>query len=305
MEARICKLKKLLFIILSICNFSNASEIQKLPITGQVVDYMARPVENAEVAIIEVERINNEYTYKTIAPFVKTNKDGLFEVQADVFSQRNTYAVARKNGLAYAWDGLNYSSNTLGKGKFLLVLEKANTLTGKVVNYNGEAISGATVQAVPKTSYLTRLNQSPMYGPKEWFSTLTDSEGVFSFDYFSEDTSADFYVKAKDWNCTYIFTTHYQSCCGFEVWSPDIKLVLPQEGKIKGKVIEENTGKAIEGVELLIQKSGDREDIVNCYFPVIIKTGKDGSFTCEGIPEGNHTIEVLTKENQTSDWITE
>ncbi|MBN1973526.1 MAG: carboxypeptidase regulatory-like domain-containing protein [Sedimentisphaerales bacterium] len=302
MEARIYKVTKLLLIVFCICNFSNAEGIQKLPITGQVVDYMARPVEGAEVAIIGIEHINNEYMSKTIAPIVKTNKDGRFEVQANVTSQYDTYIIARKKGMAYAWDGLNYSRNTLGKGKFLLVLEKANTLTGKVVDYNGKAVSGATVQAVPKTSYLSRLNQRPIYGPKEWFTTETDSEGVFSFGYFSEDSSADFRVKAKGWNCTYKFTTHIQNCCGFEVWRSDIKLVLPQETKIKGNVVEESTGKSVDGVELLIQKGSDREDIVNCYLPVSVKTGKNGSFVCEGIPVGNHTIELVTEESQTADW---
>ncbi|MBN2182834.1 MAG: DUF2606 family protein, partial [Sedimentisphaerales bacterium] len=191
---------RLLFIFLSLnlCCGLSAQESQKILITGQVVDSKARPVEGAEVAVIENEYSYGEYSAKVVAPFVKTDKNGRFEVQADITSQYNIFIVARKAGLAYAWDGLNYSSNTKGKGNFLLVMEKAYTLSGKVVDHNGKSIPGVTVQALPKTSYMYRLYQRPIYGPKEWFTTKTDSNGVFSFDYFSADVSSDFYVKAPE-----------------------------------------------------------------------------------------------------------
>ena len=65
MKARLYKLTKLLFIIVCFYSYNNALGNQKLPVTGQVVDYLARPVENAEIAIIQAERIiNNEYTSK-------------------------------------------------------------------------------------------------------------------------------------------------------------------------------------------------------------------------------------------------
>ncbi|MBN2591289.1 MAG: redoxin domain-containing protein [Sedimentisphaerales bacterium] len=297
-----------LLLILSFFNIHDiigAQEIQKLPITGQVVDYMAKPVEDAEIAIIEVERINDEYMSKVIAPFVKTDGDGIFEVQANVTSQYDTYIVARKKGLAYAWDGLNYGGNTKGKGKFLLVLEKANTLTGKVVDYKGNAVPGAAVHAIPKTSYMSRLHQRPIFGPKEWFITKTDENGIFSFDYFSQDVSSDFHIKAPYFNCTYKFTTHIQNACGFEVWRSDIKLALPQEGKINGRVVEEGTNTPAGGVKLLIKTGRDHEDILNRYLPVTVVSNSDGSFSCEGLPEGNHIIELFTNKTETADWIAE
>jgi peroxiredoxin len=287
------------------CSLSVTNENPSLTITGQVVDYMARPVEGAEIAIINSNYYDGEHYTKVIAPFVKTDKTGQFEVQANVISQYDTFIIARKHGLAYAWDGLNYSMNKKGKGIFLLVLEKANTLTGKVVDYQGNAVPEASVHAIPKTSYLSRLHQRPIFGPQEWFTAQTDSNGVFSFDYFSEDVSTDFHVKAPRWNCTYKYTTHYQNACGFEVWRSDIKLVLPQERKIKGRVVEAGTGKSMEGVELLINTGKGREDILNRYLPVTVVTGAEGSFVCEGLPEGKHIIESAIKEAQIADWVDE
>jgi hypothetical protein len=288
-----------------VCAYGQTKDSRKLPIEGQVVDHMARPVEGAEIAIIQSNYYDGEYHTKVIAPFLKTNKNGQFEVQADVTSQYNTYIIARKAGLAYAWDGLNYSSNKKGKGIFLLVLEKVNTLTGKVVDYQGNAVSRASVHAIPKTSYLSRLCQRPIFGPKEWFTTETDPNGFFSFEYFSEDVSSDFHVKAPDWTCTYKYTTHSQNACGFEVWRSDVKLVLPQESKIKGRVVEARTGNSVEQVELLIKTDKDTEDIFNRYLPVTVKTGPDGSFVCEGLPEGNHIIESAIKETHVADWVAE
>ncbi len=299
MERRICKITTSICFIFCICNFSNAIENQKLLIYGQVVDYMARPVEDAEIAII------HRYDYnKMLAPFVKTDKDGRFEVQVNATS-KYAYIVARKKGMAYAWDGLNYQGQAQGKMEFLLVLEKANTLTGKVVDYNGKPVPGASVAAIPKNCYSYNLYQSQIFGPAEWFTAKTDSNGIFSFDYFSKDVSSDFQVKAPACNCTYKYTTHYQAAYGFEVWRTDIKLVLPQERKIKGRVIEEGTSKPAGDVELLIKTGRDLKDITNCYLPVTVVSDSDGSFICEGLPEGNHIIELVTKETEVADWAAE
>ena len=239
-----------LFISLCVCGINRAQEGQKLEITGHIVDSLARPVEGAEVAVYEREYRNGDYYAKVIAPIGRTHEDGRFKLQAIVSSQYNTFVVARKDGLALAWDGLNYSSNTKGKGCFLLVLEKVCTVTGVVLDHTGKAVPGAKVQALPKTSYISRLSQRPLFGPVKWFTTVTDDRGAFCFNQFAADVSTDFWIRAPTLNCTYKFTTHYQNCCGFEVWRPNIRLTLPQEGDIKGHVIEVETGTPVGGVIL-------------------------------------------------------
>jgi hypothetical protein len=150
-------------------------QAKPLTFTGMVVDYTAKPTEGAEVAVYEQEYHNGEETAKIIAPTVKTDQQGRFSLQADVSSQYGTFIVARKEGLALAWDwvDLNYNSNFRGKGHFLLVLEQACTVEDIVVDYAGKAVSGAEVQALPVTSYMSRLSQRPIRAPKEWF-TVSD-----------------------------------------------------------------------------------------------------------------------------------
>ena len=292
-----------LFISLCICGIDVAQESQVLEIAGQVVDYMARPVEGAEIAVYEREYRNDGSYAKAIAPKGKTDRQGHFILQAMVSSQRNTLIVARKDGLALAWDGLNYGRNTKAKGHFLLVLEKACTMTGVVVDHTGEVVRGARVRALPVTSYMSRLRQRQILAPAEWFTTVTNDNGVFSFNRFADDVSADFRIKAPMLNCTYKFTTHYQDSCGFEVWRRDIKLALPREGNIKGHVLEAGTDKPVGGVKLTIQADRDRRDILNRYCARTVVSGADGSFACKGLAEGKHKIEIANSETETAKWV--
>lgn len=291
------------FVCLSVCGHIQAKDSRKLPIEGQVVDYMAKPVAGAEVVVYEQVYRNGEQSPYMIAPMIKTDRQGRFSLQADVSSQYGTFIVARKEGLALAWDGLNYSRNTKGKEHFLLVLEKACTVTGIVVDHTGKAVSGAKVQALPKTSYMSRLSQRPILAPKKWFTVETDSQGRFQFNQFSADVSCDFWVNAPRLGSTYKYTTHYQNCCGFEVWRSDIRLVLPQEGDIKGRVVEAKTNKPVGGVDLTIQADRDREDILNRYCIRTIKTEANGVFECSGLAEGKHKIELAAPEDETASWI--
>jgi protocatechuate 3,4-dioxygenase beta subunit len=272
-------------------------------VSGQVVDSRARPVAGAEVAVYETYAIARDEYGRLIGPIVKTDEKGEFSLEANVTSQYDTFIVARKPGLALAWDGLNYSLNTLAKGHFLLVLEEPCTLTGVVVDTSGKPAVGAKVQAVPKTSYMSRLSQRPMFAPTEWFTTQTDEKGVFRFDAFAADVGSDFRVEAPGWNCVYTFTTHYQNCCGFEVGRSDIRLVLPQEHPVKGRVVEEGTDRGVAGVSLTIAPGGDRENILNRYLAKTVVTGADGTFVCEGVPEGENRISLTAVEDETPAWV--
>ena len=278
--------------------------VSALPIGGRVVDYLARPVAGAEVAVYEKKyQQNGEQLGRIAGPVVRTDERGHFALEAEVTSQYGTFIVARKEGLALAWDGLNYSRTDKGRGRFLLVLERPCTIDGLVVDPAGNPVAGAEVQAVPKTSYHSRLHQRPMLAPKEWFTTRTDAAGRFAFANFSADVTTDFWVKAPALAATYKFTTHYQNCCGFEVGRPDIRLVLPQERKVAGRVIEQETGRPVQDVTLLIKSGRQREDITNLYLPYTTVSDAEGRFAFAGVPEGKHAIEPIFSEEQTPDWV--
>ena len=292
------------FVLLSlcVCGLSQAKESQKLTIKGQVVDYMARPVEGAEVVVYEEVRRNSKHVAKVITSIARTDQEGHFEICEEINSRNYTHIVARKQGLAMAWDRVNRYGITKGKGRVVLMLDRPGTLSGIVVDHNGRPVSGAKVQAVPKTTYISRFSQDPIVGPGQWFSTQTNSQGIFRFESFSPDVNSDFWIKASTSNCTYAFTTHSQNSCGFEVEKPNIRLVLPREARAQGRVVEAETGRPIEGVTLAIQDHRQRGNIHNRYRTCTVTSGKDGRFLCQGLPEGKSRIKLATLELQKGQW---
>jgi protocatechuate 3,4-dioxygenase beta subunit len=290
---------------LLICGVCRGREDQGLFISGRVVDYQAQPVADAEVAVYQKEYLLREYTAQVIAPIVRTDQQGAFALRAQVTSQYNTFIVARKAGLAMAWDGLNYSSNTLAKGYFLLVMEKPHVMTGMVVDHEGNPLSGARVQALPKTSYMSRLSQRPMMAPTKWFGTETDSLGQFHFGMFSADVSADFWVQAPGLRRTYTFTTHAQNRCGFEVWRKDICLALPEEQRVVGHIRAAKTDRPVAGLRLTVRAERNREDVSNRYRSFDVVTDAQGGFVCEGLPVGKSKFQLHASVTETADWISE
>lgn len=87
---------------------------------------------------------------------------------------------------------------------------------------------------------------------KGWFTTQTDANGRFLFNNVPEDATADFGVKAP--GRALIWTT-CDSGLGqgeqFTAGRTDIRIVLPPEGCIQGRVIKKETGEPLAGVQLL------------------------------------------------------
>ncbi len=273
-----------------------------LEITGQVVDSQARPVEGAQVAVYEQYGIARfEDDARLISPIVKTDPQGHFQLQANVSVQQNTYVVARRSGLALAWDRLNRAQYTLGQGHFSLVLEPPCVLAGQLVDPNGKPVAQARVQALPITSYLDRLHQRPILAPKKWFTTTTDSQGRFRFEQFAADVSATFRVEVPGSAGTNVFRTQRMTACGFEVWRADIRLMLPQEGTIKGRVVNDR-GRPVGGVDLLIGPLGSPGDM-GLYLLRKTRSTPGGTFMIGNIPEGPHQIEVVPPEQGLERWV--
>ena len=150
-------------LILGICTASSPA----MTITGQVVDNKARPVPGAEVVVCETYRIGFfDDDARTISPVVRTDAEGRFALDVGVTSQRDAFLVARKAGLAHAWERLNGTLSTRDRKHFPLVLEPAGVLTGQVVDADGKPAPGAEVQATPASSgVLTTSSRGPSPAP--------------------------------------------------------------------------------------------------------------------------------------------
>ena len=158
------------------------------------MDSRARPLVGAEVAAYEqfYDYSAGEVYAKLLGPIGKTDANGRFVLNAGIRKQYNVYLIARKNGLALGWGCLDpYSRGDKAQGNFNIVLEPPSVLAGTVVDKAGNPIAATEVRALPKTSSLYDLRQSPILAPRQWLITQTDAKGNFSFDNFAPDVSAD------------------------------------------------------------------------------------------------------------------
>ena len=272
--------------------------------TGRIVDSDAQPVVGAEIAAYEKlydYSIGEEYT-KMLDRIRKTDSNGQFTFDADISTQYNVHIIAWKKGLALGWDIFNPGIGFKTKANLLIILEKPCLLDGTVVDETGKPVAGAKVQAVPKTSYLSRLRQRPIIAPKEWFTTQTDEKGKFSFNNFAADVSADLWIEAPGRDSVYKCTTYYLSGCGFKVGRTDVHIVLPPESPVRGKVVHAETGEPVADIELQIRPNSIRE-ILNPYIPRRAASGLDGSFRFDSIAVGKHILEVIVPENEIAEWV--
>jgi protocatechuate 3,4-dioxygenase beta subunit len=272
-----------------------------MTITGQVVDSKARPVQGAEVVVCEQCRIRGfDQDAKVISPMVKTDAQGRFTLEADVTTQRDAFVVARKPGLAYAWEWLNGQIGILSERHLSLVLEPACALTGQVVDLEGRPVAGAEVKAIPVNMGGFGARR-PIHGPRQWLTVTTDAQGRFRFEQFAADGSAGLWVQSPRGGSRYVFPPPEWKSLPFEVWRPDIRLVLPWEGTIRGRVVD-GQGQPVGGVDLMVRSGGKGEDITSRYVVRRTTSDRTGAFAFAGLPEGPHWINVLPPEQGPALW---
>lgn len=270
---------------------------------GQVVDSKAKPVAGAEIVAFEkcLDYYRSVDYAKMLTSVQRTDNDGRFLLNVTPTSQYDTYVVARNEGFALGWDALSYNHDYKAQGKFYIILEKPNELAGKVVDAEGAPVAGATVWALPKTCYLHRLRQRPIYGPQEWLTVKTGGNGTFAFRNLPADASADFWIKVAGRDLVYHYTPQVMSNIGFEVGIEDLELVLSRPTTIQGKVLEKRTRAGISGVRLLLQANPHEQQ--QRYRAHELFSGPDGAFSIRGVPAGKHALRIVTPFDRTAEWV--
>ncbi|UCF14856.1 MAG: hypothetical protein JSW59_15715, partial [Phycisphaerales bacterium] len=273
-----------------------------LTLQGRIVDIKAQPVSGAEVAVYEqfYNYSTGENYAKLVDEIKRTDADGRFVVGANIHVRRRVCVVARKEGLALGWDVLDFSIDDKAVANFNIILEPPCALAGTVVDEEGRPVVGAKVRALPKTSYLERLRQRPILAPEHWLTTRTDNKGRFSFKNFAADVRSDFWVDAPGWASVHKYTTNYLSACGFEVGQTGVRLVLPREVPVRGRVINGDTGNPVPGANIVIRPDPDSIGAnINPYCPMQTISGQNGQFHFDGVPDAKHFIEASVSQNET------
>lgn len=271
----------------------------KVNYTVKVVDINGNLVVGAEVAVLEViyDYADGQKRMELIDK-QKTGSDGSTVLNLDFSRHRGACIVVRKKSLAVTWNRLDNNALPVDGSELTMLLDKACVLAGTVVDELGKPIAGARVRAELDSSYLD--NEHRISAPEDWFTVETDDKGRFHFGNVPPDGSADFLVTAIGKANVYTFMAS-DSMPGYRYAAgrTDIRIVLPDEAKIQGQVVD-SVGKPVAGIRLLARSN---KVVANYYSTNRAVSREDGRFLFENIPADTYSLQVVVQEDRIADWV--
>lgn len=261
---------------------------------GTVIDSQGNPLDEAAVAAYEMF-CNAAGGFKSrLIGEAHTKADGRFSFEA-VPSVKKTRSmggivVADKQGLATGWTNWPL----YGTQQTKIVLGKASKLEGVVMDEKSVPVADADIRAVlfkEKTSETDEFPWLPGIAPMQCLAAKTDSSGRFLLSNIPPNVRADLLITAQGLATTY--TRRPDSKGGYEgaafaAGRTDIKVVLQAEGRIEGRIINEETGEGIPATKLAV---------VPTFSPTFFErfvciSGQDGGFSVGGLQNGKYLVRL-------------
>ena len=261
-------------------------------VTGRVVDAEGTPVAGARVsayALMENLRLSHVWM-ELLARTESSGEDGAFEmpvsVDTDGGAERSPirgFCVAEKEGFAIGW------REGEGEGRVEIRLAEPAVIGGRVVDRRRRPIAGAEVRALvsaERAEDMDRLLGLPGF---EGLTARTDERGRFVLDNIPIGARAELLVDApgKAKICTFPRDADWPYTFQFPAGKRNIRITLPDEGIVAGRVIDDE-GKAAGGVELLLVSSHDEvfSRVRTCV------SQADGTFQIDSLLPGEHTLQL-------------
>jgi len=272
---------------------------QKVHYTVKVVDINGSPIVGAEVAVLEVtfDYADGQKRMELIEK-EKTGPNGTTELNLDFSRHRDIFIVAHKKPLAITWDRLFHRDLPVDGSQLTMQLDKPCILAGSVVDRLGKPVVGARLRMELDCHSLE--NKHRINSPENWLTVETDDNGRFSFKKIPPDGSADFLVTAQGKANVYTFMAS-DSMPGFRYAAgrSDIRIVLPDEAKIQGRVLDPS-GKPVSGVRLLARSD---KGVANYYSTNRAVSEEDGRFIFENVAADTYSLQVVVQEDRRADWV--
>ena len=274
---------------------------------GRLLTYEGHPVAGAEVVCYE-QLLAHWEGQRGFAVLGRTQSDadGRFRLSIVVRNSRNVWAAAYKEGLALGWQHalrwINYPIG-LADAHFQIRLGKPHIVGGQVVDEDGRPIPGSSLRICLRGNRLSTLEATTVdfCNPVEWFTTRTDAQGRFRFTNIPAGVTADFRAeaagKAGRWT---FYGTQREAGFGTAVGQTDALIMLRDEARIEGCVVDQKTGEPVSGVRLLARPDQNWADYW-CADPVL--SGPDGRFVLAGLPADDYTVQVIPSHERTIQWV--
>ncbi len=283
-------------------SLSIAREINQVTCTGRVVDEQGRPVTGAKVSLYKLIIYMETMSFDAErAEVTSTNDKGAFSFETAAGSNdmnNQSIILAEKEGLALGWVNWYLLRSLDAK----ITLGKPEVLAGQVVDESGEPVINAEVSI---SIILISGGDGPRYTTgkisEQLFTCKTDEAGRFRFESIPHGAVAEFVVKKSGLATVSTLDEEAikQMQLQFKAGRTDIEIKLPVEAKIKGTVVEKETGKPIPGVRLMVFQ-GQKQPFTGHES---VTSSQDGTFTIDALGPGKHVIQVIPDKEGTSDWV--
>ena len=289
----------IVFLLLSVylSGVSRAQGAQPVHCTGRVADVQGRPVAGAKVTAYEMvsDGVAGNIELHTVGQVI-TQDDGAFTFQTEPRLRRGIfldgYVVATKQDLSLGWAIWNMRENA----EATIELGQPKELEGAIVDEAGEPIADAEVRANLLRTEIASGGQKrqwlPGIAPIECLGTRTDGQGRFRFDNILPGSSVDLLITAAGRATTYTYDwggpPRFKDGAGprFQAGQTDIRVVLPAEGRIEGRIVDRGTGKAVGEIKLAVVATFSPA----FYYRFVAESDDNGVFRVGALQTGKYLI---------------
>ena len=280
----------LVFLVCFI-NHATAQQTKQVAFTGKVVDDLGQPIAGAKVTTYEMhfDGIAGNFMLHQVGE-VTTAEDGAFTFTTDPKPEKSLfyqcYIVAAKQDLALDWTIWKMREDVVSN----IELGKPEKLEGVIVDEAGKPIVGAEVRAnlnrIKKTTEGEEKNEwLGGIAPLDELGTYTNSQGRFFFSNLPADLCVDLLVMAAGKATTYTYQWALKKSA-FKAGQTDIRVVLPAEARIEGKIVDPDTGKGIPGLKFAVVYTGSGV----FFYRFVCTTDDNGAFSIGGLLSSEYLI---------------
>ncbi len=263
------------------------AEMSAIKITGVVQDANGKPLARAGVWLRQWTKGGYRRIARAELKHLMTGDDGTFQFQwqSPAGEHSTLTIVAWKAGLCCDGTYITREESEYrrrpGSYSFTLRLGPPAELAGQVVDESGKGLKGIHIISSPGKYYGADL---PL------LCAETDPNGQFVIHNLPRDAGVKLVLsgpgRARD------------MVWGLTPGQKDVRITLPKEAKIIGRVIEHSTGKPVAGVPLVVFAG-----LAEVYGNPLAVSDKDGRFVFDGLPERKYFPGIYDNGPATNAWV--
>jgi len=262
----------------------------KVTCMGKVVDTQGRPIAGAKVTTYEMrsDGIAGNMLLRQ-AGEVKTAEDGAFiftkpKLEKGIYI--DCYIVAIKQNLALGWAEWDLRKDLESN----IQLQEPERLEGVIVDKASKPVAGAEVRAnlfrkIETTDGKEKREWLPGIPPFQELITQTNRQGRFLFSNLPADLEVDLLIKAEGKATIFTYQSE-KSEPAFKAGQMDIRVVLPDEARIEGQIVDPDTGQGIAGVKFAVVFTSSGV----FFYRFVCTTDDNGQFSIGGLQNSEYLI---------------